>query len=85
MHANFLISPEELTVDFLEGLKKTFTGKSKLRILVDEEMDETEYVEKYYGESIRRSEIEYKAGKSTVFENTDELKEWLARETTTTF
>ncbi len=81
MEITFVMNVNELDSNFIEAIKKAFGTKSKIRINVEAETNETAYVDKFQGESIRRAEQELKEGKSISFNSPEEIKKWLYNET----
>jgi hypothetical protein len=83
MEATFVMNVSDLDNNFGEAVKKAFGNASRIRISVEAETDETEYVEKFQEESIRKAEQELKEGKFISFNSTEEIKKWLYKETET--
>ncbi|TAD83487.1 MAG: hypothetical protein EAY75_14800 [Bacteroidetes bacterium] len=77
MEATFVLDPKELTGDFVTVLQNAFKGNAKIKIVVEAEPDETEFVRKYYGESIREAEEQFKNGEYMTFSSASEIEKWV--------
>lgn len=76
MEARYILKPEELTIEFINSVKKMFNATSTLRIEIVEEMDETDYLlsTKANKEMLTNAMNEYKEGKTVSFENLEDLQ-----------
>ena len=81
MEATFVIDVNELDDNFIDALKKAFAKTSKIRIKVEAEIDETQHVEKFQGDSIRTAELQLQEGQFISFNSAKEITEWLNKET----
>ncbi len=58
MEETFVMNVNELDNNFVEAVKKAFGNTSKIRISVETETEETEYIENFQGASIKKAEQE---------------------------
>lgn len=77
MEATFILDPLELSSDFIAVLQNAFKGNAKIKIVVEAEPDETEFVGKHYGDSIREAEEQFKNGEPMTFGSAAEIEKWV--------